>query len=395
METLGVIKNLVRPGDFMAKLDLKDAYFTIPVDADSRRFLTFQWQGRFYQFQCLPFGVATAPRVFTKVLKVPVAILRRREFRLVVYLDDILVIGRSREACREALWAAIELLSRLGFVPNLEKSVLEPSQRITFLGSGIDTTQMVTFLPESKVLELQQLAQDVLTADRGMSARELASVIGRLQATTTSVWLAPLHFRSLQRLLITVLRVTRGHWEQLVPLTESARADLRWWTDHLPRHNSRPILSPAADIVVETDASTAGWGGYSNGVHTGGRWSPRTACSVTDGSSVLQGTSQQAREGPHGQCDGSRISESSRRDEISEIARHSSRSMGVVREQRLVYHSRTCTRKGECPSGLQFPAFFSGHGMDPGSSHVPGFASDISTTHEGGGSVRKRHFHDS
>ncbi|XP_078660131.1 uncharacterized protein LOC144904859 [Branchiostoma floridae x Branchiostoma belcheri] len=273
METLGVIKNLVRPGDFMAKLDLKDAYFTIPVDADSRRFLTFQWQGRFYQFQCLPFGVATAPRVFTKVLKVPVAILRRRGFRLVVYLDDILVIGRSREACREALWAAIELLSRLGFVPNLEKSVLEPSQRITFLGSGIDTTQMVTFLPESKVLELQQLAQDVLTADRGMSARELASVIGRLQATTTSVWLAPLHFRSLQRLLITVLRVTRGHWEQLVPLTESARADLRWWTDHLPRHNSRPILSPAADIVVETDASTAGWGGYSNGVHTGGRWS--------------------------------------------------------------------------------------------------------------------------
>ncbi|KAI8497398.1 hypothetical protein Bbelb_247040 [Branchiostoma belcheri] len=172
METLGVIKNLVRPGDFMAKLDLKDAYFTIPVDADSRRFLTFQWQGRFYQFQCLPFGVATAPRVFTKVLKVPVAILRRRGFRLVVYLDDILVIGRSREACREALWAAIGLLSRLGFVPNLENSVLEPSQRITFLGSGIDTTQMVTFLPESKVLELQQLAQDVLTADRGMSARE-------------------------------------------------------------------------------------------------------------------------------------------------------------------------------------------------------------------------------
>ncbi|KAI8499790.1 Phosphatidylinositide phosphatase SAC2 [Branchiostoma belcheri] len=273
METLGVIKNLVRPGDFMAKLDLKDAYFTIPVDADSRRFLTFQWQGRFYQFQCLPFGVATAPRVFTKVLKVPVAILRRRGFRLVVYLDDILVIGRSREACREALWAAIELLSRLGFVPNLEKSVLEPSQRITFLGSGIDTTQMVTFLPESKVLELQQLAHDVLTADRGMLARELASVIGRLQATTTSVWLAPLHFRSLQRLLSTVLRVTRGHWEQLVPLTESARADLRWWTDHLPRHNSRPILSPAAVIVVETDASTAGWGGYSNGVHTGGRWS--------------------------------------------------------------------------------------------------------------------------
>ncbi|KAI8500838.1 hypothetical protein Bbelb_216560 [Branchiostoma belcheri] len=367
------------------------------VDADSRRFLTFQWQGQFYQFQCLPFGVATALSVSTKVLKVPVAILRRRGFRLVVYLDDILVIGRSREACREALWAATELLSRLGFVPNLEKSVLEPSQRITFLGSGIDTTQMVTFLPESKVLELQPLAHDVLTADRGMSARELASVIGRLQATTTSVWLAPLHFRSLQRLLIAVLRVTRGHWEQLVPLTEAASADLRWWTDHLPRH-SRPILSPVADIVVETDASTAGWGEYSNGVHTVGRWSVKEgqahinilelrAASLTVRAFYKEPVSKHVKV----------------LTDNATVVAYLNR-LGGTRSQRLLdialdlwewcvnrelyITAEHAPGKENIRADYKSRHILSGHGMDPGSAHVSGFASDISTTQEGGGSVR-------
>ncbi|CAH1242857.1 TNKS2 [Branchiostoma lanceolatum] len=273
MEGLGVLKHLLQPGDFMGKVDLKDAYFTIPVDVNSRRFLTFQWQGRFYQFQCVPFGVATAPRVFTKVLKVPIALLRRQGYRLIVYLDDVLVFGRTREGCREALMAVLQLLSSLGFVPNREKSILEPTQRITFLGSGIDSLRMIAFLPDGKVQELQQLAVATLSTDSLITARELASLIGKMQATTGAVWHAPLHFRSLQRLLITVLRVTRGNWEFLVPLTEAARADLRWWRDQLSNHNSRPILLPTADMVVETDASKIGWGGFCNGVHTGGRWS--------------------------------------------------------------------------------------------------------------------------
>ncbi|KAI8497397.1 hypothetical protein Bbelb_247030 [Branchiostoma belcheri] len=135
---------------------------------------------------------------------------------------------------------------------------------------------------------------------------------------------------------------------------------------------------------------------------TGTHKHPRTACSVTDGSSVLEGASQQAREGPHGQCDGSRISESSRRDEISEIARHSSRSMGVgvnrdlyitaehvpgKENVRADYNSRHFSPATEWTLdrhtflGLQatFPRLMKG---------VDLFASDISTTHEGGGSVR-------
>ncbi|KAI8480797.1 hypothetical protein Bbelb_414820 [Branchiostoma belcheri] len=275
MESLRLIKHLVRPGDYMAKLDLTDAYFTIPVHKDDRKYLTFHWRGRFYQFQCLPFGVATAPRVFTKVMKVPIALLRRRGFRLVVYLDDILVIARSREMCRKVLQAAIDLISSMGFVPNLSKSVLEPTQRITFLGSGIDSTLMVMYLPEDKVSAIQQMADTLLSTDCPVSARDLAGIIGKLQATAPSVWHAPLHFRNLQRLLIRALRTSRGHWEGQVSLTAAARTDLVWWRDQLANANSRPILAPSADLEVESDASGTGWGGFCNGVHTGGRWTER------------------------------------------------------------------------------------------------------------------------
>ena len=55
MEGIHMLKELLRPGDFMTKVDLKDAYFMIPIAADQRKFLRFAWQGKMYQFNCLPF----------------------------------------------------------------------------------------------------------------------------------------------------------------------------------------------------------------------------------------------------------------------------------------------------------------------------------------------------
>ncbi|KAI8503707.1 hypothetical protein Bbelb_186780 [Branchiostoma belcheri] len=97
MESLRLIKHKVRPGDYMAKLDLTDAYFTIPVHKDDRKYLTFHWRGRFYQFQCLPFGIATAPRVFTKVMKVPIALLQSEVLLCDFHREKV----RKREEARE------------------------------------------------------------------------------------------------------------------------------------------------------------------------------------------------------------------------------------------------------------------------------------------------------
>ena len=69
MENIQMALNLISPGDFMLSLDLKDAYFNIPIFSLHRKYLRFIWNDQRNEFTCLPFGYSHAPRVFTKVFK--------------------------------------------------------------------------------------------------------------------------------------------------------------------------------------------------------------------------------------------------------------------------------------------------------------------------------------
>ena len=64
-------------GTFLVKIGLKDAYPSVPIWKNHQKYLRFLWRENMLQFACLPFGLATAPRVFTKLMK-PVALLRQR-----------------------------------------------------------------------------------------------------------------------------------------------------------------------------------------------------------------------------------------------------------------------------------------------------------------------------
>ena len=73
MEGLHLLRDMLKEGDCMCKSDLKDAYFKILNNQESRKFLRFLWQGSLYEFMCLCFGLGPAPLVFTKIMKVPLA----------------------------------------------------------------------------------------------------------------------------------------------------------------------------------------------------------------------------------------------------------------------------------------------------------------------------------
>ena len=61
MEGLPLLKHLILSGDWLAKIDLKDAYLTVPIHSDHQPFLQFKWNGSLYQFTCLPFALPSAP----------------------------------------------------------------------------------------------------------------------------------------------------------------------------------------------------------------------------------------------------------------------------------------------------------------------------------------------
>ena len=93
MEGLQCLKFLLPKGDYMCKIDLKDVYFSVGLSKESQKLVRFQWEGSLYEFLCLCLGLSPAPRAFTKLLKVPMSMLRRLIIRAIISLDGLLISG--------------------------------------------------------------------------------------------------------------------------------------------------------------------------------------------------------------------------------------------------------------------------------------------------------------
>lgn len=143
----------------MLKLDLKDAYLTVPIHSDYQQFLQFTWNDNLLQFTCLPFGLASAPWVFTKLLRSVVTKLRGKGIHLIIYLDDILIFNPCKARLLNHLGTVKSLLESLGFVINVEKSIQIPSQKIEFLGLIIDTTSLHLSIPVSQTEKSPRLVR--------------------------------------------------------------------------------------------------------------------------------------------------------------------------------------------------------------------------------------------
>ena len=250
----------------MCKLDLKDAYLSIPIHKSSRKFLKFHWQGVAYEYTALPFGLSAAPRTFTKVLKPVLAALRAKGIRLVAYLDDILNIGKDKECAEEAFQTTRSYLQALGFVVNLEKSQSQAAQEIEVLGFIINSREMTFRIPTARVKQIKNDTKRILQKEQ-VTVRELAHIVGVLASTRLAVLPAPLHYRALQGQKNEGLHHHLSY-ESMVTLSSQSREDLQWWINHLSRNNGRPIHHLPPNMVIESDASDTGWGACYEGLTT-------------------------------------------------------------------------------------------------------------------------------
>ena len=76
MESLKQALYMVRRGSYLASIDIKDAFYSVPINEGHRKYLKFSWDGNIFQFCAMPNGYCDAMRVFTKILKPVFATLR-------------------------------------------------------------------------------------------------------------------------------------------------------------------------------------------------------------------------------------------------------------------------------------------------------------------------------
>ena len=116
MEGLETISSLLRPNDFLASLDCQDAFLTIPMHPDSYKYLCFDFEGVRYCFIALVFGLTCAPRIFSKMLKVPLSFIRFKGLKNSSWLDDILLVSPSSSMSYQHISFTRSTLESLGFI---------------------------------------------------------------------------------------------------------------------------------------------------------------------------------------------------------------------------------------------------------------------------------------
>ncbi|KAM9957091.1 hypothetical protein ACTFIR_003828 [Dictyostelium discoideum] len=162
------------------------AYLHVLVDPQYRDLFRFVWKGSHYRWKTMPFGLSTAPRIFTILLRPVLRMLRDINVSVIAYLDDLLIVGSTKEECLSNLKKTMDLLVKLGFKLNLEKSVLEPTQSITFLGLQIDSVSMKLLVPKEKKKSIIKEIRNFLKLDC-CSPRKLDSLKGKLIALKDAV----------------------------------------------------------------------------------------------------------------------------------------------------------------------------------------------------------------
>ena len=93
MDTLLSAERFMTPNCLMASIDLKEAYYSVPIAEEQLQYHRFYWQGRLYQYTCTPDELSSAPRCFTKLLKPVYSTLRQRGHLNTGYIDDSYLQG--------------------------------------------------------------------------------------------------------------------------------------------------------------------------------------------------------------------------------------------------------------------------------------------------------------
>lgn len=273
MEDLGIAMKLMSKNCFMATIDLEDSYFLVPVHKDYRKYLRFSFRAKIFEFCALPFGLATAPYIFTKILRPVAAHLRERGFRSVIYLDDFLLYGESYNNCVENIKATLELLDKLGFVWNSRKCKLIPAQERKFLGFLLNSSTMSIILPEDKRLATLK-SLEKYSRKRSCKIRNFASLIGSLNSICKAVPYGKIYLKDFEREKFLACVASNEDYDARMTICPSLLPDFRWWINKLL---SPPVLKALQtqkfSLEIFSDASLTGWGASVGEVRTRGCWS--------------------------------------------------------------------------------------------------------------------------
>ena len=196
MDSLRSVIGMMTPNCYMASTDIKDAYYTVPIAIEHQKYLKFAWRDKLYQYTCLPNGLSSAPRIFTKIMKPVFQMLRQQGYISSSYIDDCYLQGETYNECTTNVDVSTARLRHLGIFPHEEKSHFTPTQKLTYLGFDFDSVSMKVQLTKQRATTIKQKCESILDG-KHITILALAQVIGHLVSSFSGVEYGPLYYRHL------------------------------------------------------------------------------------------------------------------------------------------------------------------------------------------------------
>ena len=265
-EVAGVILQLGQ-GAMLAKMDIKQAYRIVPVHPQDRPLLGMGWQGVVFIDKALPFGLRSAPLIFSALADALMWIMQKRGATPVFhYVDDFITIGQPGSNVCETNLQIMKETCHLTGTPIEEEKCEGPATQLTFLGLELDTVAKQIRLPRDKLKGLLELLAE-WRKKKASTKRDLLSLIGSLSHACKAIKPG----RTFLRRLIDLSTVAK-HNDHFIRLNKSARSDIEWWFQFARQWNGTAMLSSIAwsdpQITLTSDAS----GGWGCGAYCGLEW---------------------------------------------------------------------------------------------------------------------------
>ena len=253
--------DLVKPGYYLGKIDLKNAFRSVGISPSNYCATGLKWRFSGHKEDTymvdtrVCFGGRRSPEIFNMLSQAVVAMMNSYGYMSVVcYCDDFLIVEPTYDKCKAAMSFLMWLLRRLGFSISYNK-VLGPSQVMVFLGIELNTLDMSLALPPDKLHEIRQCIARAMVRCK-LTKRELQSIIGKLSWATQVIHGGRFHLRR----LLDRIRSLR-YPSHRTRLTRDMRADMSWWLHFMDVFNGHTKMvesRPAAPVVIDACSEAAG-----------------------------------------------------------------------------------------------------------------------------------------
>ncbi|XP_033222544.1 uncharacterized protein LOC117176414 [Belonocnema kinseyi] len=184
--------------DFLAKIDISQAYLHVHIKESHRRYLAMYYRKKIYCWTALPFGLSSAPLAFSRISNWLAGQLRKRGVRVMVYLDDFLLANQDKHLLIQQLKEIVNFLTFLGWKINVPKSILVPSRKLEYLGIMWNPWTDLKFLSEKKTKRLKLTLNKIMSQQK-WSWQQAKSLLGTLEFASFVVPLGRVFCRNLQR----------------------------------------------------------------------------------------------------------------------------------------------------------------------------------------------------